>query len=83
MHKKPQFGKYFDGARAGQFTMFEQPGRDQPNAAEMERQMRIPSPTEKKNGPAEMPRRSRCSNFQKLMVEGIASRGKEGCDLSE
>jgi hypothetical protein len=60
-----------------------EPGRDQPNAADMERQLKMPNPTEKKNGPTEMPRRSRSSDFQKLMVKGIASRGKEGCDLPE
>ena len=63
--------------------LFEPGRRDQPNAAEIERQVRMPSETEKKHGPAEMSRRARSSDFQKLVVKGIASEGQGGCDLPE
>jgi hypothetical protein len=54
-----------------------QPGRDQPNAAEMERQMAVP------HVHVVTPRRASSGNFQKSTVQAIAEKGKghSSCDL--
>jgi hypothetical protein len=67
------------------------PGRDEPNAAEMERQLSAPSPTSATRLGGEVasddkenrPRRSRSGSFQKQMVKAIADKAKGTCDLPE
>jgi hypothetical protein len=67
------------------------PERDEPNAAEMERQLSAPSPTSAIRSEGEVasddkenrPRRSISGSFQKQMVKAIADKPKGTCGLPE